>query len=84
MHLTALIYSAFSAELKADHSFRTATFFDVQVAEELEVLASRIARMLALELSTIASKVLFVEAEIVLNRPKAMVKKGVEDFIPAY
>lgn len=84
MHLTALIYLVFSVELKADHSLRTATFFDVQVAEELEVLASRIARMLALALSTMASRVLFVEAETVLNRQEAVASKNVDGFISAF
>lgn len=83
MHFTALMYSTFSVELKADHSLRTATFFEVQVAEESEVLASRIARILALALSTMASRVLFVEAETMLNKPEAVAKRSVEGFISA-
>lgn len=81
MHLTALIYSIFSVELKADHSLRTTTFFDVQVADASDVLASRIARILALALSTMASRVLFVEAETVLNKPEVMANKSVVIFI---
>lgn len=84
MHLTAVIYSVFSVELKADHSLRTATLLDVQVAEESDVLASRIARMLASALSTMASRVLFVEAETVFKRQEAIARKSVDDFIFAY
>lgn len=52
--------------LRTHHSLRTDTVSDVQVALELETRAWRIAIILALALLTIASSVLFVDAQAML------------------